>query len=29
LKRVCAKLDASDRTEATRIAIERGIIVLE
>jgi two-component system NarL family response regulator len=29
LKRACAKLDASDRTEATRIAIERGIIVLE
>lgn len=28
-KRVCEKLDASDRTEATRIAIERGIIVLE
>ena len=28
-KRVCAKLDASDRTEATRIAIERGIIVID
>jgi two-component system NarL family response regulator len=29
LKRVCEKLDASDRTEATRIAIEKGIIILE
>ncbi|QHS53109.1 response regulator transcription factor [Edaphobacter sp. 12200R-103] len=29
LKRACEKLDASDRTEATRIAIEKGIIVLE
>jgi len=29
VKRVCAKLDASDRTEATRIAIERGIIIVD
>ena len=29
VKRVCAKLDASDRTEATRVAIERGIIVVD
>jgi DNA-binding NarL/FixJ family response regulator len=29
VKRVCTKLDASDRTEATRIAIERGIILVD
>ena len=29
VKRACAKLDASDRTEAARVAIERGIIVVD
>lgn len=29
VKRACLKLEASDRTEATRIAIERGIIVVD
>lgn len=29
VQRVCVKLDASDRTEATRIAIERGIILVD
>lgn len=29
VKRVCSKLDVSDRTEATRVAIERGIIVID
>ena len=29
IKRLYSKLDATDRTEATRIAIERGIIVVD